>query len=1555
RVIVKRTSTGEVVAQAELPYLENDPANGVLQPAQFVSRQAVLHLPEGVSGSGDLQVIVTTDASNMQTEIGKDEENNSASLVISSALKAYANLKVEELLLTPGGSWQAGDVVSVSWRTANAGSAAAAGSWMERVELVNLTTGVVVASLDLPVREQNIESASSVERRATFKWPGGINAIGTFRLRVTVDALSQVAEFDETGAQESDNTQALEVAVGPDLVVKNARVLSPQVQSGDKVTVVWDDVNEGDVAVPRSWQDRVVVRPRLVGGGLGDPVFNTLVSFPEDLDRPLAAGASRTRSFTFKLPDGKLGTGDFEISVHADSSATSTAGVIFETRAGGGDAEANNTATTAVHGDPRIYPDLVTSNVIVSNNIQAGVPFDVSWTVKNNGTVPAASASGWIDRVYLSSDDVFGNVDDIAIGSLPRKDALAAGEAYTASLTVKTPTRIEGNYRLIVVADADRAVIEPDTRADNLVISSPIIVSRTYVDLQPAFDHVPTQANAGGNLRVEWSVKNLGTVASDASSWVDQIWLSATPELGADAILLGSSTHVGSVEREQAYSALADLTLPKTLVGAYYLIVKTDAFSANYELEHTTNNLAVSTSKLVIGDALRPNLTLIGIEAPDVAEVGKTLDVSYTVKNTGDVAVNAWIADSVKLVAVDDKTQTISPYSATAANRVLAPGESYAAVARFRIPDVISSKWEIQISTDSGKQIGDELDVTDNQAIRPLTIAFPDVSVDQIITTGTLRGGETVDVSWVTHNLGSLDAATITDALYLSRDGKLEGALKLGEYVHEKIATASESSAKLSVLIPVDAGGRYQLLVATDVKKLLAETAEGEKNNLGAKEIDVVPDQYADLSVSDVIVPSQIIQDPASVTVRWTVHNTGTGPGRTDAWTDVVVFSEDNVLGNRDDIVIGNVRHEGGLEVGKRYTGETTYRFAPEFAARGHVFVKTDGDARVWENASEDNNVAQASNLLDVMPIPYADLQMQNVVVEGTPASGKPLKVSWEVANNGIGVTDSATWSDTVWLSKNADGSDVVASLGSVSHFGQIEKGGRYTHSLSVVLPQGLSGTYYVNVEANAGGSAFEFVHYSANNRGKSVSVSVSLSPTPDLYVQDIRLPAEAKEGSLIDVSWDVINLGGAEAKGIWADRVLLIPLDGTGTPIVLGEFNYDRTLEAGKQYTRTEQFRLPTRIHGAYRVKVVTNAKLDSSEDEQIYEHGEARKNNETLSSGHTTVSLNPRPDLRVKPLTVPDAEIIAGGSVQVKYEVENMGSVSADGHWQDAVYLSLDGTLSADDTLLGRFENVSALAPTRSYSNLSATVDIPIRFRDTAYLIVVADANFNVDEYPNDPNNATAVRIDIKSVPLADLVTSDVVAPTQAVHGASIDVNYRVTNRGSATTRGERATLDSWTDTIWLAKDKLRPGAYKGDILLGSVTHKGNLAVGEDYLGSTKVQIPDDVYSGQYYVTVWSDSYDVILEDTLASNINEDDPKDNDNNNYKARAIDILGIQPPDLVVSEMSALASAAAAGDYTFSYTVKNIGDMVSGKWFDSAYLTDDPDLTKAKKVFWLGSF
>lgn len=1536
RILIRNLDTGALVASITVPY--DEAVDGAIASGTSHSRSTLVRLPDGSAAAGRIGFTILTDADNVVREgnaTGTSESNNAKTVETTVVLAPYPDLVVENLVFSPAGDFQPGQAVDVTWTTANRGDIAVDHPWSERIEVRNLSTNQLVAVVSLrdELTEGSLGVGQTRQRAARFNWPTGVSASGRFSIRIIADSSGEIGEANTAGTGESNNTTEVIRTVGPDLQIRNLQLDSTDLQAGGLVTVRWEDWNLGASATGAAFEDHIVVRNNSANLVLLDTSLtydpNAIVNGQSLGGIP--PGQYRERSFTFRLPDGIRGTGSIGITVTADQNAGGI-GVLYETNLTN-NAETNNSAGVQATAAPRPYADLRISAFDSSTTGVGGEPVTVSWTVANNGQ--ALTSAAWNDQVIFSNDSIIGNADDVVIGTIRHTGALAVGGSYSQTATLRVPMRPEGRYYLGIKTDSGSEVVEPDTRADNVSVARAIDLAAAYSDLNVLSVSGPTTAQSGENIQISWDVRNDGNATTDLALWNDRVVLSTDGTLsGDDIILAGSVTHAGLIGPGQGYTGRATVTLPRDLSGDYYIIVDTNTNRTVTELGRTGNNTRASTAVLRIGLAPCADLTVADVSGPAALRPGDSATITYTASNAGGAdATGAWR----DRVYIDQGASGLYEVGSVLISEPLAAGASATRTVNVTIPTSFTEgDYHWVVKTDTDNTIYERNADNNNQASSTATvrIARVDLAVTEVRGPGLAQSGNSIHVEWTVANQGGAALGNWVDQVFLVKGGVQR---KFAEVAHASgLATGASYSASADFAVPLEYSGEYDVLVISDAAKVLDDSNRTDNQTSGHLTVELAP--YADLAVTAISAPETTIADPASLNVSWTVSNQGTGEGRTSAWTDRVILSKDDTFGNGDDWVVGEFRHTGALAAGESYTRSERILLPANTSARYKLFVVSDTKSEVFENYSEANNVGRVGHDVDIMPIPYADLQVASVTATGTAASGRSMRVTWEVVNNGIGITNTADWSDSVWLSRNPDGSGMVANFGSAGHVGQLAQGDRYSRSLDVTLPEGIEGTFYFNVSTSG---PFEFI-FNNNNRGTSVAIPVTLSKSPDLTVENVTLPATAKEGALIDVSWTVVNQGEAAAAGLWVDSVWLVPASGTGNWVPLGNFTYDRGLDSGIRYTRTEQVRLPSKIEGLYRVRVVTNANLGGS-GSQVYEYGAARSNNGLTSADTTEVSMYDRPDLRVATVTVPE-HVTAGTSAAIRYTISNMGAAVASGRWTDKVYLSLDANLSGDDRLVGEFGNGGALAPSESYANETAMVDIPIRFRGDAYLIVVADGNNNVDEYPNDGNNVRVAHFYVDPVPFGDLVTSNVVAPDQAVHGASIEVRYKVTNQGSATTRGDSAALNTWTDTVWLARDKRRPGAYKGDILLGSFTHVGNLGVGEDYLGTAQVTLPDNVASGQYYITVWSDTYDVILEDTLATNINPDDPSGVDNNNYKARPISVLGITPPDLIVSDVSAPPTGAGGGSYTFSYTVQNRGDAFSGNWRDSVYLTENADGT-----------
>ncbi len=1547
-LVVRNVVTGAIVLQTDVPYVEAASGNGPIQPGESVSRSAILQLPNGI-GSGDLEVLVETDADNSQNETGAALQNNISSATFTSALAPSPDLQVTGLSLSPATNWQAGDTVTVNWNAVNAGTAPALGSWTERMQLINNVTGAVVADVSQNFTNQDIAAGGQVARSATLTWPAGLNGIGTFSLIVTVDSTHQLAEYNAQGPITGDNSASKQLVVGPSIVAQQVGLLQSNPQDGEPVTVVWTDVNQGSVAVPAGYQDRVTLRQVNADGSLGAVVLDTAVSFAATNGSALAAGASIQRSMQLTLPAGVAGTGKFLITIGADSQ-TSGATSVFEVDASGTPIQQPATASTSFVSTEHVYPDLDVASLVVPSSVNSGGTATISWTVTNTG---AATANGpWVDRLVLIPVGATGSSQDITLGNYTQLNSLAVGASYTQTVNVQIPGRLTGSYKIALISDANQVVAEPDTRANSTFVSGAISVSQTYTDLVPTLTQVPAQLNVNGTGSIAWTVTNNGTMPSDVSNWVDQVYLSTTPALGSNAILLGSVTHVGTVAIGGSYSAaLNNFTVPSGIAtGSYYVIVKTDAFGNTFELGHQADNVVAATTPTTVLPQPLPDLVVGNITAPSTWTVGSSVQVSYTIANNGNAAANGYMAENLQLVNVADPTQIIS-LGQPGASRQLAAGGSFTNQATITVPNMPTGNWRLQVTADANGYIAESNTANDSSST-PITVVSPDLAVDTLVTTGTLQGSSTVTLNWMTRNLGTADAGAFTDAVYLSQDGVVDAqSVMLGQVSRTGLAAGASIAGQLTFQTPVADSGSYQLIVVSNAGNTVNENGS-VANDTAVLPVQIAQDSYEVLTVSNVQAPTQIVRNPANINVSYTVTNNGDGVGSVTTWTDELVYSPSGVLGgnSNDNIVLATNTHTGGLAVGASYNASFSAQFPPGFSSAGTLFVVTNVGNPVWQNGQTAGNVV--SQPLTVMPELYADLTTSSVTASAPAVSGGPVTIQWNVANDGLGVTNTSNWDDRVWLSSNPDGTGTTYQLGSVSHIGQLAVGDSYTGSLTTALPQGIQGTFYVNVQAASAGTPYEFTH-TGDAIATGVAVPITLSPSPDLVVQSIVAPGTAQEGGTMNLSWTVQNQGAGAANGPWIDTIQLIPASGTGAAISLGTFTYNQDLAPGISYTRTQQVTLPGHIDGGYVVQVTTNS------NKAVYEYGAAANNDVTQASTPTVVLATPRPILQASNLSVP-TQVTAGTAMSVSYTVTNNGPAVAAGQWTDNVYLSLNGQFDANSVLVATVPNVSALATGQSYNAQSPSFTVPLRYSGTVYVIVQPNGNGAIDEWPNGVGSANSgvsiTPMQVNGAPFADLVTSNVVAPSQATYGSTINVSYTVTNQGSAATRAaDGSTNESWTDTVWLATSKGQPAPVAGDILLGSTTHTGVLNPGQGYNGNLQVTLPADIASGQYYITVWTNPTGVIAQTELATNVNPDAPTIPDSDNFKATPISVIGAVQPDLTVTNVTAAPQASAGGGYSFSYTVQNQGNTDSGSWTDDVYLTNNPDPTKATTSWLIGQY
>jgi Ca2+-binding RTX toxin-like protein len=392
-------------------------------------------------------------------------------------------------------------------------------------------------------------------------------------------------------------------------------------------------------------------------------------------------------------------------------------------------------------------------------------------------------------------------------------------------------------------------------------------------------------------------------------------------------------------------------------------------------------------------------------------------------------------------------------------------------------------------------------------------------------------------------------------------------------------------------------------------------------------------------------------------------------------------------------------------------------------------------------------------------------------------------------------------------------------------------------------LPIDLTGNYRLLVSTDINSNVLESTEN--NNSLASTTIPVALSVTPDLIVQSVDAPTQAIAGQGLNLTWTVANNGASNANQVWYDSVYL-SLDQTfdrNSDIYLGYQTHTGGLAAGGTYTTTQNFNVPRGLGGRYFAFVVTDA------GNSVYERlGEA--NNTNYDGLSTEVIIPPPSDLVVTGVTVPTTGVL-GQPVAISYTVQNQGTSSAVGSWNDALYLSTDTVWDINDVSIGQAFHTGDIASGESYTG-SLNAILPGVSAGNYHVVVRSDIRNQVVEV-NDANNANAstntIALGVEALTLGT-PDSDVLQQGQSIY-------YRF---DAVAGQAVRLRLDS-------SQNQSSNELY---VRFGNVPTRGqfDLTTNQPFNADPEIIIPIE-QTGTYYVLAYGDqvsgnpAYSIVAED--------------------------------------------------------------------------------------------
>ncbi|MCB9854669.1 MAG: hypothetical protein H6818_03200 [Phycisphaerales bacterium] len=1058
----------------------------------------------------------------------------------------------------------------------------------------------------------------------------------------------------------------------------------------------------------------------------------------------------------------------------------------------------NNRATTI--GGPALVdvdqgPDLAITEISVSPDAAiTGQTVALTWTVQNAGL---ASASGpWLDRLVMSTDDQFGNDDDVALFSsgIEFTGVLSPGATYSRVREIALPMT-PGSYWFAAVTNVGSDLAEVTSGNNALIMTNPVEVTQAPIaDLVVTDVLTPSDGVLSGTTTtIEYTVHNMGNAPTSIAHWNDLVFIAIQDNItwtginGNDQIFCNlDAPSIGASNPQilmpgESYTNSVAYHLPEDRIGEWYVYVLADKATGchpgtSVPESNKLNNARRSAMTFRIDLAPQPDLIASDIDAsPNPVFSGEMLTVTWTETNqgTGPTDGGAWTdavylsTTDVPIIGPDDILFDTRPRNGAP----LLPDASLSLATTERLPVALEGTFYVKIVSDASGQVSEFGFESNNVSVGANTLTViqsvqPDLVPMMIGSQPTGNPGNLVEVTWSVENIGPdpQTSRTWRDTIYLSAIETLDDtAVLLGSAPHGSVTTESGPTIapysktrqfRLPNNIP---DGEYFVIVSVDVDDAVFELADGEENNVLASTlpmtIQLVP---ADLTIATNFDPNHTLPQSAapaqSIALSWRITNSGLAATPVSTWRDRAYLSNDNSLGSGDTLLATQTRGQV-LEPGASY--DVTANAVLPLVAAGDYFiiVRTDDGNDVFEAGTGEANNLSISPF--IVTGDASDLSIVSISSPDAVQSGQSVHVAWTVTNAGTLTTNAVAWVDHVYLSTDQliDSGDLILGARTHSQLGGLPVGESYTQSADFLVPPLVGGIFYILVRTDVNNSVFE-TNENNNVLSAAMVINVEQAPLANLTVSNVSLPETAVSGQPLSVSWTVENNGQGPTNGSsWNDSVFLsrdLFFD-PGEDLYLGGRTRNGPLPTDGSYSVSMELDIPFGRSGLYYVFIVTdrNAQVaEANEDDNI-----------AIASDPVEITLPAPSDLMVTEIT-PGVTAELGQEIFFSWVVTNIGDQPVMGGWRDSAYLSADDQWDINDprirwrvgnTLTDSYPVPPTTLNPGDSRTITATGRIPAGLPGTYHVIVRSDV-FNQIPETDESNNlsVSAGTLDISAIQL-------------------------------------------------------------------------------------------------------------------------------------------------------------------------------------------------------------
>lgn len=475
--------------------------------------------------------------------------------------------------------------------------------------------------------------------------------------------------------------------------------------------------------------------------------------------------------------------------------------------------------------------------------------------------------------------------------------------------------------------------------------------------------------------------------------------------------------------------------------------------------------------------------------------------------------------------------------------------------------DDVTYTWTINSINHTLEMLGDTALVTFLESGRP-TI--------HVTTSNSCGSGPFVNEA-ITVNLGSIQtfAAPVTNMMPI--DGSVDQKLPLvlswvpgGNSLFYDIHIWEEGTSRpenpmvskittINHSVPESAGLEYGKTYNWQVNSSLGCIAtEGPIQSLKLRNVP-------DLEVVEINAPGSA-NSGQNITIDFKVKNVGLAETMTnETWNDGVFLSplENHTAANFNNpatdpdrwnpisgipLLVGSVENVAALEPGDEYTSSASIHVPLRFDLPLYAYVITNykGGKHAPAQTNYTNDTIRTVTPIAIIPLPTPDLRVEEVSPPASAFSGSTISVTYEIQNHGVLTPAGSSWKDRIYISKdqvfnkqnailltkpNHNEMYYPADSATFKRNTQMEGDASIIYSEDVVIPNFISGTWFIHVVTNEEELLYE--GSATGNNANNKQIQINLTPTPQFVINSLNIPVtDISNTQAFGIDWNVNNTG---------------------------------------------------------------------------------------------------------------------------------------------------------------------------------------------------------------------------------------------------------------------------------------------------------------------------------------------------------------------------------------------------------------------------------------------